>query len=603
MKKTTLLTIILASSSLFLQAQQGFKWQGLAQDVSGNPVNQAVTLTFSILQNNNTIYIETHTPILPNNGQLTATVGEGTATQGNFSNIDWSLGDYSLNVKMIVGSGAIVDMGTSAISPVPLALAVPRSFLSTDGRFVGTVDLKSNGEGFFEIVGSDSGSEWTISTKTFSSSFEDIFNNITLVSGTMREYYLGVNFDVETDLDSGPGIPNMCLYDDTISVADLPQIALDYLAANYSGLTIVTVTIKNNGHFSVRLSNDAVVTFNQDGDHPDECYEGNNCQASLLVRFNFPEIQTLGHQSEIPISWDHDVVGQTKWLKVPSPQIQLPNSTNLEWRLESGLSANCSGKDIRINNIVLAAIDKTSGSQPAINISNAVGTIITPAYSIGGLNGKISISSTLVNVSGALHASSVSTGALQSSSISTGGITAQGVINANGGLTIPGITIINGNMGIGTTSPTEKLDVNGRIKTKVLEITGADIIEKVNSNQPLVPGEVVVWDVSKHNSIIKSMIAYDNLVFGVVSGAGNIPHGIELTAPGILDGNVNVAIAGRVYVKTTGKVKPGDLLTTSNIPGKAMRSSDFFRRSGTIIGKALSTPDENGLVLLLVNLQ
>jgi len=66
--------------------------------------------------------------------------------------------------------------------------------------------------------------------------------------------------------------------------------------------------------------------------------------------------------------------------------------------------------------------------------------------------------------------------------------------------------------------------------------------------------------------------AYDKRVAGVVSGAGGI--------------------------------KPGDLLTTSDVPGHAMKATDFVRWQGAVIGKAMSALESGeGLVLVLVNLQ
>jgi hypothetical protein len=53
-----------------------------------------------------------------------------------------------------------------------------------------------------------------------------------------------------------------------------------------------------------------------------------------------------------------------------------------------------------------------------------------------------------------------------------------------------------------------------------------------------------------------------------------------------------------------GPIKPGDLLTTSEVTGHAMKTTDAARSHGTIIGKAMSSLEQGeGLVLVLVNLQ
>jgi len=72
-------------------------------------------------------------------------------------------------------------------------------------------------------------------------------------------------------------------------------------------------------------------------------------------------------------------------------------------------------------------------------------------------------------------------------------------------------------------------------------------------------------------------------------------------------GGQNVALSGRVYALATaanGPIKPGDLLTTSDIPGHAMKAADFVRWQGAVIGKVMSALENGeGLVLVLVNLQ
>jgi hypothetical protein len=73
------------------------------------------------------------------------------------------------------------------------------------------------------------------------------------------------------------------------------------------------------------------------------------------------------------------------------------------------------------------------------------------------------------------------------------------------------------------------------------------------------------------------------------------------------DGAHPVALTGRVWCQVDasfGAVKPGDLLTTSPTAGHAMVAADPSRRSGAVIGKAMTSLEGGrGLVLVLVNLQ
>jgi hypothetical protein len=73
------------------------------------------------------------------------------------------------------------------------------------------------------------------------------------------------------------------------------------------------------------------------------------------------------------------------------------------------------------------------------------------------------------------------------------------------------------------------------------------------------------------------------------------------------DGKHPVALTGRVYVLADAAkdaIAPGDLLTTSDTPGHAMKVAEPARAQGAIIGKAMSALKEGrGLVLVLVSLQ
>ncbi|HKP84131.1 MAG TPA: hypothetical protein VJT69_19090 [Pyrinomonadaceae bacterium] len=137
----------------------------------------------------------------------------------------------------------------------------------------------------------------------------------------------------------------------------------------------------------------------------------------------------------------------------------------------------------------------------------------------------------------------------------------------------------DGKLGLGTASPSEKLHVQGGnvrvVDGSITIINGninakyQDVAEWVDSSQELPPGTVVVLDSSKSNQVIASTQSYDGRVAGVIS----LKPGLALGEEG--EGRVLVATTGRVKVKvdaSSGPIQIGDLLVTSDKPGLAMKS-------------------------------
>jgi len=154
----------------------------------------------------------------------------------------------------------------------------------------------------------------------------------------------------------------------------------------------------------------------------------------------------------------------------------------------------------------------------------------------------------------------------------------------------------------------------GRTITPVLEITGgSDLSEQfeirgIEAEVSPSPGMVVSIDPEHPGELVVSNNAYDWRVAGIISGAGGLNPGMLMGQNGSeADGGYPVALSGRVYCwadASNGPIKPGDLLTTSETPGHAMKVTDRDRAYGAIIGKAMTGIEEGkGLVLVLVALQ
>jgi hypothetical protein len=170
----------------------------------------------------------------------------------------------------------------------------------------------------------------------------------------------------------------------------------------------------------------------------------------------------------------------------------------------------------------------------------------------------------------------------------------------------------NGTTGISLSTEFGGVGGDSRIITDVLEIRGgADLSEQFDvkaSQGPVKPGMVVCIDPFHPGKLVVSRTACDRTVAGIVSGAGGVKPGMLMGQSGtVAHGKYPVALTGRAYCRadaTGGSIQPGDLLTTSNIPGRAMKVTDNAKAQGAIIGKAMTSLNEGkGLVLVLVSLQ
>jgi uncharacterized protein (TIGR02145 family) len=125
MKKLFTIIAFVTSLTIFAQAPQGFNYQATVRNSAGNLLlNQIVLVKFNILQNSSTgtvVYTETQTANTDDLGHISLVVGQGTATTGTFSAINWGNGTYYLGIELNTGSG-YVAMGTTQLFSVPYAL-------------------------------------------------------------------------------------------------------------------------------------------------------------------------------------------------------------------------------------------------------------------------------------------------------------------------------------------------------------------------------------------------------------------------------------------------------------------------------------------------
>ena len=218
-------------------------------------------------------------------------------------------------------------------------------------------------------------------------------------------------------------------------------------------------------------------------------------------------------------------------------------------------------------------------------------SIQAPSAEIGSLNaGQLSVSDSM-SVSQNVDAGSLTVG--------SGGLLVQGdaatrSMVVNGSFEVPGRFLVNASSNrieFGSRAANTTLFVNGSINATgaITSNSGFDLAEAFIAEEPLLPGELVV--ATGRHTVRKATSAQAHAVIGAVSTS----PGFVLDSQELWD-KVFVGLAGRIPVKVTGTVRPGDFITISETPGVGKAATD----AGFVIGRALSDVRGDGTVTMLI---
>ena len=349
---------------------------------------------------------------------------------------------------------------------------------------------------------------------------------------------------------------------------------------------------------------------------------GLTLQAQVETKID-PDIWTIGNT----IAIDGDAIGNGGQIKVKSADgldrivlnSQLNTTTNT-----GGFIGLFNQNDIR----TLFMNSNDGAKSGRIQLTDSLGTIITNLdHDFFTLASTIEMDARAVNDGGELLIKSNSgderIGLLSQSNITTntGGLIR--LFNENNNRTLllnssdqqKGARIILTDSS-GVVKMTMDSDHNGtgdsRVITDELEIEGgsdlAELFDITDRRDMIQPGYVVSIDPDEPGKLMLSNKAYDKKVAGVLSGANGVKPGILMGQDNtIATGDDLVTLSGRTYVVVNdegGKINVGDLITTSSIPGQAMRAKKNKKAQGAVIGKAMTPMSgKKGFVLVLVNLQ
>ena len=119
----TILTILGLSIATMAQVPQKISYQALIRDAENEIVaNRVITLQIQfVTANGDAVYSETHQTATNANGVVSVAIGTGTTTD-DFSQIDWSKGEFYLQTTIDLGASEKLIIGNSPLLSVPYAL-------------------------------------------------------------------------------------------------------------------------------------------------------------------------------------------------------------------------------------------------------------------------------------------------------------------------------------------------------------------------------------------------------------------------------------------------------------------------------------------------
>ena len=255
-----------------------------------------------------------------------------------------------------------------------------------------------------------------------------------------------------------------------------------------------------------------------------------------------------------------------------------------------------------VSSIVKSASDKSVDvgslkiiTYPTLSISGTTLTVTAPGgqnvISTSGSNASnavITTTGTLDTSSGTLKVTTITTGA----AATAGTVTGQWAVQASSQIdftlgTLRSTTLTTGaDATSGTIQGTWSL--TGASK---FQATYADLAEFYEGDQQYEPGTVLIFGGDKEVTISNTF--NDTRLAGIVTT--DPAYVMNKDQKGIA---VCLALAGRVPCRVVGRVKKGDLLTTSATPGCAVKATN--PQIGSIIGKAIEDKDYDSVGVIQV---
>jgi hypothetical protein len=307
-------------------------------------------------------------------------------------------------------------------------------------------------------------------------------------------------------------------------------------------------------------------TFNMDGTNPS--IVTNNAGTASLFNTNATTGNLFGAATTINIG------GASGTLTVGNATLTMTNGTTLNMNGPSPSIVTSNNGTVNVFN-TNALAGNLFGAATTVNLGSGATTI-----RVGGGSGTLTLgNSTVVGTAGVQNLYNT----VATTMNFAGAATTLAMGNASGTTTIRGTTTISVLAADGDGSQVTGNWTLGAGAT--FEASYADLAEWYGADAEYEPGTVLVF--GGESEVTTTALSNDSRVAGVVTtNPAYIMNGDQTGT------RACIALQGRVPVKVIGTVRKGDMLTTSNTVGYAIKAMN--PTVGTIIGKALENKTDPG---------
>lgn len=549
---------LMCAFAAFAQAPQKFNYQAVARNAQGAPlVNQLVTIRASILAGSpsgNTVYSEIHSATTGSSGLFTLSIGGGVILSGTFSNIDWKSGEKYLMVEMDpTGNSNFTLVGTTQLLSVPYAIFAEQTNLeSGTGISINNNVIQNTGD-------LDSANE--LQNLSLNGNTLQISNGNSVMLPSVPSYTGGQGIQISGntitnagDLSISNELQSLSLNGNTLSLSQNGGAVTLPSAPSYTGgqgIQIVGNTITNIGDLS---TSNELQTLSLNGNTLSLSQNGGSI---TLPAGTASQWTTTG--SNIYYNTGNVGIGTT----TPAEKLHLTGKMRIDAANTLEFGGGVMGKQtdagkIGYQSFTTGALDiigaGTSGTNRRLKFWNEGGGSFTGNIGIKNDNppNPLSFSNDLGNKLSIWYSSAssqygvgIQSGLFQIYCAASSDNIAFGYGSSTSFTELMRIKG-NGNVGIGTNSPTQKLDVNGVVKSSGLQITTGAGAGKVLVSDASGNATWQTASASSQWSTITGGIQYNSgkVLIGNASTPGNYKLYVE---QGILTERVKVALKSTSY--------------------------------------------------------